>query len=228
MMEPELNPLDPWDGSPAHARALQALLARRVMVRDGFRTPLRMIGGFSVSMEDDGTRSRAVAVLVDADSLDLVDAQVAHVSASTRYVPGFLSFQVMPALLRVLDMLPRPPDLVLMEGDGIAHPQRFGLASHFGVVSGLPTIGVGNKMLLGTAADLHQIRGAYTPLREHGEQIGWLLRSKPETAPIIVSPGHRVAMASVADLTMRFTTTERMPEPVHMAQRLGARGSHPL
>ena len=92
------------------------------------------------------------------------------------------------------------------------------------IVTGLPTIGIGNKLLLGTAADLHQVRGAYTPLRDYGEQIGWVLRSKPEVAPIIVSPGHRVAMASAADLVMRFTGEERMPEPVQMAQHLGARG----
>ena len=218
------NPLDPWDGSVAQARALQDLMARRVLLRDGFRTPLRAVAGFAVAMEDEGARTRAVAVLVDAESLDLIDAQVAHVSASTKYVPGFLSFQVMPALLRVLDMLPHAPDLVLFDGDGIAHPQRFGIAAHFGVVTGLPTVGIGNKLLLGTAGDLHQVRGAYTPLREHGEQIGWVLRSKPEVAPIIVSPGHRVAMASAADLVMRFTGEERMPEPVQMAQHLGARG----
>ena len=224
MATPDLDPLDPWDGSVAQARAMQDLMARRVLKRDGFRTPLRSVAGFAVAMEDEGARTRAVAVLVDAESLDLIDAQVAHVSASTKYVPGFLSFQVMPALLRVLDMLPQSPDLVLFDGDGVAHPQRFGIASHFGVVTGLPTIGIGNKLLLGTAADLHQQRGAYTALRDHGEQIGWLLRSKADVAPIIVSPGHRVAMASAADLVMRFTADERMPEPVQMAQHLGARG----
>ena len=103
---------------------------------------------------------------------------------------------------------------------GVAgHPQRFGLASHFGVVTGLPTIGIGQKLLLGTAADLHQVRGAYTPLRDYGEQIGWVLRSKPEVAPLIVSPGHRVAMASTADMVMKFTADERMPEPLLLAQR---------
>lgn len=220
----EPNPLDPWDGSVAQARTLQEMMAKRVLLRDGFRSPLRAVAGLSVAMEDDGTRARAVAVLIDPESLDLIDAQVAHVSTTTQYVPGFLSFQVMPALLRVLDMLPHAPDLVLMDGDGIATPQRFGIACHFGVVTGLPTIGIGNKLLLGTAADLHQIRGAYTPLRDHGEQIGWVLRSKPEVSPIIVSPGHRVAMASTADLVMRFTAQERMPEPLQMAQHLGARG----
>ena len=220
----EPNPLDPWDGSVAQARTLQEMMAKRGLLRDGFRSPLRAVAGLSVAMEDDGTRARAVAVLIDPESLDLIDAQVAHVSTTTQYIPGFLSFQVMPALLRVLDMLPHAPDLVLMDGDGIATPQRFGIACHFGVVTGLPTIGIGNKLLLGTAADLHQIRGAYTPLRDHGEQIGWVLRSKPEVAPIIVSPGHRVAMASTADLVMRFTAQERMPEPIQMAQHLGARG----
>jgi deoxyribonuclease V len=223
MIQQDLNPLDPWDGSIAHARALQELLGRRVIARDGFRAPPRSVVGMSVAMEDDGARTRAVAVLIDPDSLDLIDAQVAHVSTTTKYVPGFLSFQVMPAMLRVLDMLPYPPDLVLMDGDGIAHPQRFGIAAHFGVVSGVPTIGIGNKLLLGTAAEVHQVRGAYTPLRDRGEQIGWVLRSKPEVAPIIVSPGHRVAMASTADLVMRYTATERYPEPVQMAQSLGAR-----
>jgi deoxyribonuclease V len=214
---------DNWDGTIAHAHALQAALARRIELRDGFVKPLRTVGGFLVGTEDEGTRTRAVAVLIDADSLDLIDAQVAHVAATTPYVPGFLSFRVMPALLRVLGMLARPPDLALFEGHGIAHPQRFGIAAHFGLASGVPTIGVSPKPLLGTAAELHQIRGAYTPLREHGEQIGWLLRSKRNTPPIVVSPGHRVAMASTADLCMRFTSTERVPEPIHLAQRLGER-----
>jgi deoxyribonuclease V len=218
---------DTWDGTVAHAHALQEALVKRVVLRDGFIKPLRTIGGFVVGSEDDGSRTRAVAVLIDADSLDLIDAQVAHVPTTTPYVPGFLSFRVMPAVLRVLEMLSQPPDLVIFDGHGIAHPQRFGIASHFGVVSGLPTIGIAQKPLLGTAADLHQIRGAYTPLREHGEQIGWLLRSKPNAAPIVVSPGHRVAMASTADLCMRFTSTERQPEPLHLAQRLAERRATP-
>jgi deoxyribonuclease V len=213
---------DTWDGTVAHARALQEALAERVQLKDGFAKPLATIGGVTVSAEDEGARLRAVAVLVDAETMQLIDAQVAHVKATTPYVPGFLSFRVMPALLKVMSMLPSAPDLVLFDGDGLAHPHRFGIASHFGVATGLPTIGVAPRPLLGTAMELHTIRGAYTALREHGQQIGWLLRSQAKAPPIVVSPGHRVAMPSVADLCMRFTTDDRMPEPLRMAQMLGA------
>ena len=212
-----------WDGSIPGARALQDQMARRVLLRDGFTAPLHAIGGFFAAPEDDGARTCAAAVLVDAESLDIIDARVAHIANTMPYVPGLLSFREMPALLRVLGMLARPPDLAMVDGHGIAHPQRFGLAAHFGVASGIPTIGIAPKPLLGTAAELQQVRGAYTPLREHGEQIGWLLRSKVNLPPIVVSPGHRVAMASAADMVMRFTTNERLPDPLHLAQRLAAR-----
>ena len=208
-----------WDGTIPHARELQGMLAGRVVLRDGFAKPLRTVAGLVAAPEEDGAGTCAAAVLIDAETLEVLDEQVAHVKNTTPYVPGFLSFLALPALLRVLAMLPRPPDLALVDGHGIAHPQRFGIAAHFGVVTDLPTIGIAPRPLLGTAASLHQVRGAYTPLREHGQQIGWLLRSKPQAAPIVVSPGHRVAMASAADLCMRFTRDERVPEPVHVAQR---------
>ena len=219
---------DLWDGTVAHAHTLQEALKPRVQVKDGFHKPLRTVAGVSIASEDAGTCTRAVAVLVDADSMELIDAQVAHVSATTPYVPGFLSFRVMPALEKVIAQLPKRPDLVLVDGHGIAHPQRFGIACHFGVATGLPVIGIANKPLLGsTSMELHGIRGAYVPLRDYGEQIGWLLRSKANQAPIVVSPGHKVAIPSVADLVMRFTREERMPEPLVMAATLDSRPATP-
>ena len=199
-----------------------------MQVKDGFHKPLRTVAGVTLASEDEGARTRAVAVLVDADTLDLIDAQVAHVPATTPYVPGFLSFRVMPALEKVMALLPKKPDLVFFGGDGIAHPQRFGIACHFGVATGLPVIGIATKPLLGsTSMELHGIRGAYVPLRDYGEQIGWLLRSKANQAPIVVSPGHKVAIPSVADLVMRFTREERMPEPLVMAATLDSRPATP-
>lgn len=219
---------DLWDGTVAQAHTLQEALKPRVQVKDGFHKPLRTVAGVSIASEDAGTCTRAVAVLVDADSMELIDAQVAHVPASTPYVPGFLSFRVMPALEKVIAQLPKKPDLVLFDGHGIAHPQRFGIACHFGVATGLPVIGIATKPLLGsTSMELHAIRGAYVPLRDYGEQIGWLLRSKANEAPIVVSPGHKVAIPSVADLVMRFTREERMPEPIVMAATLDSRPATP-
>lgn len=212
-----------WDGTIAGARALQEELAQRVLLRDGYPKPLRTVAGFDVGFEDEGKVTRAAAVLLDAESLQPISSQIARVATSMPYVPGLLSFRELPALIAVLQLLPQAPDLVFVDGHGIAHPRRLGIAAHFGVATGLPSIGVAKKVLIGESRPLHQIRGAYTPLRDGREQVGWLLRSKPNCLPLIVSPGHRVAMASAADLVMRFVTTYRLPEPTRLADRLASR-----
>jgi len=215
-----------WDGSTAAARALQTELAQQVVLRDRFESPLRTIAGFDVGFEDGGTTTRAAAVLLDAGTLQVIDAQVARIATSMAYVPGLLSFRELPALLQALDALPQRPDLAFVDGHGIVHPRGLGIAAHFGVASGLPSIGVAKKILVGSGPEPHQVRGAYTALRHHGQQIGWLLRSKPKCDPLIVSPGHRVAMASAADLVMRFTAGDRLPEPTRLADGLASRLGH--
>jgi deoxyribonuclease V len=216
-----------WDGTVAGARALQRALADDVVLRDGFAQPLRTVAGFDVGFEEGGSITRAAAVLLDAVTLQPLDAQVVRIATGMPYIPGLLSFRELPALLQVLARLPQAPDLAFVDGHGIAHPRRLGIAAHFGVASGLPSIGVAKKVLLGTAAALHQVRGAYTPLRDGREQIGWVLRSKPGCNPLFVSPGHRVAMASTAELVMRFVTTYRLPEPTRLADRMASRRDRP-
>ena len=212
-----------WDGTVAGARALQLELAQGVVLRDGFAKPLRVVAGLDVGFEQSGMVMRAAAVLLDATTLLTVDSQVVRIPTSIPHTPGLSSFRELPALLQVLEKLPQAPDLVFLGGHGVAHPQRLGTAAHFGIASGLPTIGVASKPLLGTFAVLHQIRGAYTPLRDRHEQVGWVLRSKPGCNPLFVSPGHRVAMASAAELVMRFVTTYRLPEPTRLAERIASR-----
>lgn len=212
-----------WDGSVAEARAMQARLAQGVVLKDGFAKPLRTVAGFDVGFEEDGAVTRAAAVLLDAVTLQPIVAEVARVPTTMPYIPGLLSFRELPALLAVLELLPQQPDLVFVDGHGIAHPRRLGIAAHFGVVTGLPSIGVAKKILVGDGIIPHQTRGAYTALRDRREQIGWLLRSKLKCNPLVVSPGHRVAMASAADLVMRYVTTYRLPEPTRLADRLASR-----
>jgi deoxyribonuclease V len=212
-----------WDGSIASARALQAELAKSVVLRDEFPKSLRVLAGFDVGFEDDGATTRAAAVLLDAQTMQPIDMQVARLPTSMPYVPGLLSFRELPALLQALEQLRQKPDLVFVDGHGIAHPRGLGIAAHFGVATGLPSIGVAKKLLTGSGPEPHQVRGAYTALREGGRQIGWILRSKPNCNPLFVSPGHRVALASVADLVMRYVTTYRLPEPTRLADRLASR-----
>ena len=213
-----------WNHNVAELRQLQSELAGEVSLRDGFAKPLRTIAGFDVGFEDEGATTRAAAVLLDADTLEVLDQQVARLPTAMPYIPGLLSFRELPALFAALDRLKAKPDLAFIDGHGIAHPRRLGIAAHFGVATGLPSIGVAKKILIGEARmALHDMRGAFTPLRDKGEQIGWLLRSKPKCLPLIISPGHRVAMPSAPELVMRYVTTYRLPEPTRLADRIASR-----
>ena len=216
--------MPPWDGDVRAAHALQAELAQQVVLRDALPKPLRRIAGFDVGFEDDGATTRAAAVLLDADTLEVLDQQVARLPTRMPYIPGLLSFRELPALLDALARLQHAPDLAFVDGHGIAHPRRLGIAAHFGVATGLPCIGVAKKILVGAPRmALHDMRGAFTPLRDGREQIGWLLRSKPGCLPLIVSPGHKVAMPSAPELVMRYVTKYRLPEPTRLADRLASR-----
>ena len=221
---PDFPPIPAWDGDIAAARTLQDDLARQLILRDEFAKPLRTVAGFDVGFEDDGAITRAAAILLDADTLEILDQQVARQPTRMPYIPGLLSFRELPALLDALAMLRHAPDLAFIDGHGIAHPRRLGIAAHFGVVTGLPSIGVAKNILIGEARmALHDMRGAFTPLRSGKQQIGWLLRSKPGCLPLIVSPGHRVAMPSAPELVMRYVGAYRLPEPTRLADRLASR-----
>ncbi len=211
-----------WDGSVAAARALQAALAERVNLQDDFVEP-RLLAGFDVGFEEEGAITRAAVVLLDATTLAPVESHIARVETSMPYVPGLLSFRELPALMAALAMLTRIPDLVFVDGQGIAHPRRLGIAAHFGVVTGLPALGVAKKVLAGRHDDPGPLQGDHAPLVHRGEQIGWALRSKRRCNPLIVSPGHRVSLQASLDWVMRTLQGYRLPEPTRLADRIASR-----
>lgn len=220
---PDPAQIPEWTGSGAAMRTLQSQLARRVSLRDGFPDPIRTVAGFDLGFEDGGTTTRAAAVLLDAATLRVIDQQCIRIPTRMPYVPGLLGFRELPAFLQVLSALCQRPDLALVDGHGLAHPRRFGSACHFGLAADLPTIGIGKSILVGTTRlELHEMRGAFTSLRDGKEQIGWMLRSKAGVRPIIASPGHRVSMAAAPGLVMRFTTRYRLPDPIRLADRLAS------
>lgn len=213
--------IDAWDGTLAHARELQARLASRVQRRDGFAVPLRTVAGLAFDLPAHGGTPGAAAVLLDADTLAVLGRQVVQVANPWPGADAPRSFQVMPAMVAALSGLPHAPDLAFVEGHGIAHPQGLGVAAHAGVATGVPCIGVAREILMGSAPDTHDTRGAYTPLRDAARrQVGWLLRSRTDRAPLVVSPAHRVALASTADLVMRFMRAHWLPEPLRLARAL--------
>lgn len=206
------------------ARRLQSRLVEKLELRDRLPRQLATIGGFNVDFSECGAVAHATAVLLDAGSLEVLASESVSLPAPASDLPELLPFRALPALRAALVALPRAPDLAFVDGHGIAHPRGLGIAAHFGVASGLPCIGVARAILTGTGPEPHQTRGAYTALRNRErQQLGWLLRSRPGCLPLVVSPGHRVAMASTADLVMRFTREHRLPEPTRLAHALASR-----
>jgi deoxyribonuclease V len=218
----ESPPFPGWDGSVRQARLLQTELAAQVRLQDDF-PPLRVIAGVDVGFEDEGRVTHAAAVLLDAQSLQVLAQEIVRMPTSMPYVPGLLSFRELPALLQVLRRLPQVPDLIFCDGQGIAHPRRLGIAAHLGVATGLPTIGVAKKILVGSHAELGLERGACVPLLDKGETIGWVLRSKDKVHPLIVSPGHRVSLETAPRLVLAYGRGYRLPEPTRLADRLASR-----
>lgn len=181
-------------------------------MKDAFPAHPATFGGFVIRIAADGRSASAVATLVDATSFDLLASHAASVAIGS-------SDDGLPALIAALAGLPAAPDIMLVEGHGTADAQRAGIAVRFGAASDLPCIGVGTVAPAGmqSRTNLHDIRGAFTPLRDGSDQVGWLLRSRVGSEPLVVSPGHKVAMPSAPELVMRCIRGDRLPEPLRLA-----------
>lgn len=210
-----------WDLSPREAIALQERLRARVVTSDDFREPT-LVAGIDVGFhEREGLLRAAVAVLKLPD-LELVEHAFALQPPAFPYVPGLLSFRESPVVIEALARLRRKPQLLLCDGQGYAHPRRFGIACHLGVITGIPSIGVAKTRLIGEHAAVPDKRGAWKPLREDGEVIGAVLRTRAGVKPIFVSIGHRVSLKTAVEVVMRCTTRFRLPETTRQAHRLAS------
>ncbi len=207
-----------WRLTPKQAVALQQRLRKQVILRDQVGE-VHTVAGTDVGFADNGKTVVAAVAVLDFPSLSLREVATARQACRFPYVPGLLSFRELPAVLAALEKLARAPDLVLCDGQGYAHPRRFGIACHLGVITGLPTIGVAKTRLLGEHPPLPDRRGAWVPLRDGGETIGAVLRSRQGVKPIYVSAGHKVSLARALDYVMACTTRFKLPETTRWAHR---------
>jgi deoxyribonuclease V len=214
----------PWDLTPADARALQTAMAGGVERADRFG-PIMLVAGIDVGFEQGGKITRAAVAVLRLADLEPVDQAIARRPTTFPYVPGLLSFREIPAVLDALAALRTSPQLLVCDGQGLAHPRRFGLASHLGWVLDAPCIGVAKSRLIGSFAPPAQTRGATSPLLDGEEIIGAVLRSRAGVSPVFVSTGHRVGLESAVALAMACTRRYRLPETTRHAHRLA---SHPL
>jgi deoxyribonuclease V len=210
-----------WNLTPREAIALQQRLRAHVIVTDQLGS-VRHVAGTDVGFERDGRVTRAAVAVLSFPALALVDCAIARLPTRFPYVPGLLSFREIPALLAAFDKLQTRPDLILCDGQGVAHPRRCGLASHIGLACGIPSIGVAKTRLIGEHRVPPQRRGAWAPLTDRGETIGAALRSRRGVKPIYVSIGHRVCLATAIKYAMACTGPFRLPETTRWAHRLAS------
>lgn len=207
----------------AALRKQQIELASQVIREDRLEMdPPQYIAGADVGFEQGGEVTRAAIVLLKYPSLELVEHQVARIATTMPYIPGFLSFREYPALLAAWEMLSRRPDLLFVDGHGISHPRRLGVASHFGLLVDVPTIGVAKKRLCGRFEPLGEDVGEQQPLIDKGEQLGWVWRSKKRCNPLFVATGHRVSTDTALLWVQRCMAGYRLPEPTRWADAVAS------
>ncbi|MEW2397343.1 endonuclease V [Streptomyces sp. NPDC046862] len=210
-----------WPATEEQARAVQDELRDRVVLdEDGPAPGTGRVTGVDVAYDDGRDVVAAAAVVLDAATLDVVAEATAVGQVSFPYVPGLLAFREIPTVLAALDALPCAPGLVVCDGYGLAHPRRFGLASHLGVLTGHPTIGVAKNPFTFTYDDPGAARGSVSPLRAGSEEVGRALRTRDGVKPVFVSVGHRVSLDTACAHTLALTPDYRIPESTRRADSL--------
>jgi deoxyribonuclease V len=211
----------PWDVSTEQAIAIQEQLRSQVILQDRFSS-IQRVAGIDVGFHDGGALTRAAVVMLSYPELQFEESAVSLRPTSFPYVPGLLSFRESPATLEALSLLTRLPDLLLCDGQGIAHPRRFGFASHLGLYTGLPAIGVAKSILVGGHNAVGERPGDWEPMIDQGQVVGAVLRTQPGVKPVYVSIGHCISLESAIVWVLSCTRNFRLPEPVRLAHRLAS------
>lgn len=213
-----------WDISPADAIALQKELAGKVRV-ESLTRDVKTVAGVDCAFTDD-KRIVAVAVLCDAATMDVVKTAVEVQPCRFPYVSGLLSFREAPAVIAAVRKLRPAPDLLMCDGQGIAHPRGLGLASHVGLWLDMPTVGVAKSRLCGQHRAPGPQRGAKAQLQYKDKTIGTVLRTRDNVKPLYISVGHRITLGQCVKWVLRAGKGFRLPEPTRQADRSVARAKH--
>lgn len=217
-MQIELHHSHPWDVTPKEAIRIQQALAGEVEATP-LVEPVETVAGIDVSIRDD-TAQAAIAVL-RLPELDVIDTATYRCEVPFPYVPGLLSFREMPAILPALEQLSVQPDVLMTDSQGLAHPRRFGLACHLGVLLDGPALGVAKSRLTGEpTGELDEEKGSRVPLVDDGEPVGVLLRTRTDVNPVYVSIGHRMTIDDAIRITLACSPRYKIPEPTRQAHRL--------
>ncbi len=212
------QPLHRWDLSPGEARAVQERLRAQIVADKPL--PLETVAwvaGVDISVK--GDQARAAIALLRYPALTVAEVALAEQAVSFPYVPGLLAFREGPSILAALEKLRQQPDVLMIDGHGLAHPRRMGIACHMGLWTGIPSVGCAKSILVGTHETVGAQKGAWAPLTHDGEIVGAALRTRDDANPVYVSVGHLADLDTARELVLRCCTHYRLPEPTRQAHR---------
>jgi deoxyribonuclease V len=217
-VKPAFRPLlpHPWDLDPREAMELQKKLSSLIILQDDFDS-IRLIAGTDLALSPDGKEAYAGMILYEFPSLQEVRRAWVKGPLTFPYIPGLLSFREGPILLKAFQKLDSLPDLILFDGQGIAHPRRLGIASHMGLLLNRPTIGCAKSLLCGRYEEPEPNRGSWSPLTDRGETLGAVLRTRDHVNPIFVSAGHRMSLTTAIRIVLQCHSGYRIPKPTREA-----------
>jgi deoxyribonuclease V len=212
----KIQNLHGWQISVAEAKQIQLELASQVSHRSEAIKP-RFIAGVDISAPDSTGAARAAVVILEYPELQVAEIKLAEDTLNFPYIPGLLSFREAPLILAACRKLSINPDIMLVDGQGIAHPRRLGIASHLGLLLDIPTIGCAKSRLCGTHSQVTSGAGDYAELTDKGEIIGVALCSKVGSRPLYISIGHKINLSTAIHLVMMCCRGYRLPEPTRLA-----------
>jgi deoxyribonuclease V len=211
--------LHEWDLSCKEAIEIQRSLASQVRFTAMKKKPT-MIAGLDCAFSKNGKRIFAAAVVIDTADFSIIETTTASRKVVFPYIPGLLSFRETPACIDAIEKLETRPDVFIVDGQGIAHPRRLGIASHIGLLIDKPTIGCAKSRLIGTFREPGSKKGSHNPLMDSGEEIGAVLRTRTDVKPVYVSVGHKCTLDDAISIVLGCTTKYRLPEPSRLAHQL--------
>lgn len=203
------------------AKKLQLIGQKQVIQQDTFRK-IEYVAGVDIGFQDNYRITKAAIVILKFPSLELIESATIETPTTFPYIPGYLSFREIPAILKVMEKVNIIPDLILCDGQGYAHPRRFGLACHLGVILDLPTIGVAKKRLIGKHDEVSINKGSWQYLKDKDEIIGAVVRTRTNVKPVYVSIGHKISLPTAIDYVLQCTTKYRLPETTRHADHLAS------
>lgn len=200
------------------ATEIQNKLKFAIKIEDEFKE-INIIGGVDVGYDIKNNLAHSSIVIMDIKDLKPIESVQIFLPNNFPYIPGLLSFREIPAILKALSQIKTSPDLLMVDGQGIAHPRKMGIATHLGLILDLPSIGIAKSLLAGNFSMPGLKKGEISPLLIKKEQIGVVLRSKDNVKPLFISPGHKISIKTSLEITLKCLTKYRLPEPTRLADK---------